>query len=442
MGKSSILYITAFLAFGYSGYSQTTLLSLEECLEKVQENNQSISRQEWIRKSAEEQQRVAWSGVLPQLKAFGTLDDYISLPVQLVPAEFVGGQAGEFARIQFGTQYTMTYGAEASLALVNTSAWKGIQSARLNAESAYWQRVDAELNIMEQAANAYYMALLSKSSMQLNADLMSSNDSLLQIAQVRLDNGAIEPLEFNRIKTLHLESSQRWRESSNSYSQQLARLKVLCGLAQKDSLSLLEQIDPQHAGTVTLQASATGTPRHKMLALQSEQRHTELKRQQLRVAPELSLFARYTRQAQRNEFNFFSQQGDWFDIALIGVRADWNLFTGFNRQASIRQASYQARAAELDLADADLRKEQELENLLQNYKTAAAGLRTYATHYQLTKENYALATFKYREGVYTLDQFITIYQEMVRSQNQFLIQLANYMISGATIELENQYQQK
>ncbi|NJM24879.1 MAG: TolC family protein [Bacteroidia bacterium] len=265
-----------------------------------------------------------------------------------------------------------------------------------------------ELNILEQAANAYYMALLGKASMQLNADLLASNDSLLQIAQVRLDNGVIEPLEFNRIKTLYLESSQRWQESSNSYAQQLGRLKVLCGLEQRDSLEILQEIDPQYAGTVTLQATASGTPRHKALSLQAGQRHAELKKQQLRVAPELSLFARYTRQAQRNEFNFFSQQGDWFDIALIGVRADWNLFTGFNRQASIQQASYQARAAELELADADLRKEQELENLRQNYLTAATGLRTYATHYQLSKENYALATHKYQEGVYTLDQYITI----------------------------------
>jgi outer membrane protein TolC len=278
----------------------------------------------------------------------------------------------------------------------------------------------------------------------LNRDLVKANDSLVQVAEARFSNGVIEPLEFNRIKAIYLESQYQLSESESQYDKNINALKVLMGVNEKDSLVLTEQI-----GSTLTSQSPTGltatvdqSARYKLSSerlLQSEQ---EWKRQQARIFPELSLFARYTRQTFSNEFDVFGGSQPWFDVAVVGVRAEWNLFTGFNRQASIRQASLQTKIAQRDAELTSMQTQRDLDDLERNHQSAAFGLERYTEHFQLNRTNYVAASEKYRQGVYTMDQFITVYQEMVRSQNQYLSRLANYLVYDSIIRIKNQYQVK
>src|SRR5436190_21928027 len=47
---------------------------------------------------------------LPQITGNFDVKDYEKLPVSLIPAEFVGGEPGTFAPLQFGTRWTATAG--------------------------------------------------------------------------------------------------------------------------------------------------------------------------------------------------------------------------------------------------------------------------------------------------------------------------------------------
>src|SRR5688572_22801155 len=103
------------------GYSQTTFKTLDECLAHSRQNNPALKINDLNHKVSQERIRAAWAALLPQVKAFDNFDNNLSLPVQLVPAQFLGGPEGEYAKVQFGTQYSISYGAEASLSLVNVS---------------------------------------------------------------------------------------------------------------------------------------------------------------------------------------------------------------------------------------------------------------------------------------------------------------------------------
>jgi outer membrane protein TolC len=433
------LFVATIPALG-----QVKIESAEKCLEYVRLHNLSLQSETLNEEVSRERLRAAWALMLPQIKAFGTLDDNISLPVSLVPSQFLGGPEGEFAKVQFGTQYTASYGAEASLSLINASNWKNVKAASYGQDVARYQHLNQEQTILEQATTAYYLAILSREASVLNRDLVKANDSLVQVAEARFSNGVIEPLEFNRIKAIYLESQYQLSESESQYDKNINALKVLMGVNEKDSLVLTEQI-----GSTLTSQSPTGltatvdqSARYKLSSerlLQSEQ---EWKRQQARIFPELSLFARYTRQTFSNEFDVFGGSQPWFDVAVVGVRAEWNLFTGFNRQASIRQASLQTKIAQRDAELTSMQTQRDLDDLERNHQSAAFGLERYTEHFQLNRTNYVAASEKYRQGVYTMDQFITVYQEMVRSQNQYLSRLANYLVYDSIIRIKNQYQVK
>lgn len=436
MRKFSLLII---LLVPLAGIAQVEFKTLDEAIAHAKSNNATLKAESLNQQISDQRLKSAWSALLPSVRAFGTLDNNISLPVQLVPAEFLGGAEGEFAKVQFGTQFASTYGLEANLALVNASNWKNIKANSLGQEASRYQFQDRALSLTEQVITAYYFALLSRESIILNEELLNAADSLLSAAATRLDNGMIEPLEFNRVKALFLETETQLKESEGAYQRNVSALKALANIAEKDPLILTESI-AQTLGKQTpssLLISNTSLPRYRMLSTRQQQSVEELKRQQMRIFPELSLYGRYTRQAFNNDFEIFSSNQAWFDVGVVGLRAEWNLFSGFSRQSSLRTASLQAQSAQYELENYARQSEKELEELQINHRVAADGLQKFTEHFQLNSMNHRIAGDKYTEGVYTIDQYVTIYQERVRSQNQYLTKLANFLIYESMIQSRN-----
>jgi outer membrane protein TolC len=435
--RKRILYI--LLISSFAAHSQVQFGRLEDAISHAKTNNAALKSESLNQEISNQRLKSAWSALLPTVKAFGTLDNNISLPVQLVPAEFLGGQEGEFAKVQFGTQFASTYGAEANLSLVNASHWKNIKASSLARDASRFQFQDRELSITEQIISAYYFALLSREAIILNKELLDAADSLLAAASVRLENGMIEPLEFNRVKSLYLETNNQLKEAEGAFAKNVNALKALSNIPEKDSLVLTESI-AQSLGQkqpTSLSIFNEQLPRYKMFDAKRYQSVEELKRQQMRILPELSVYGRYTRQAFNNDFEIFSSNQSWFDVGVIGLRAEWNIFSGFNRQSSIRQASLQSKSAEYELENYARQSEKELEELAINHRVAAEGLQQFTEHYQLNAMNHRIAGDKYTEGVYTIDQYVTIYQERVRSQNQYLNKLASFLIYESMIQSRN-----
>jgi outer membrane protein TolC len=433
----------ALLLVSGSLAAQTKFESLAQSLSYTRQHSPLLKSENLSASISDERLRMAWAGILPQVKAFGTFDNNIRLPVQLVPAQLFGGSEGDYAKVQFGTQYNATYGAEASISLINIANWKNIQSAKLAEKAGEYQAADRELTLLEQVTTTYYMALLSREASGLNQELVNASDSLLKAAEVRLSNGLIEPLEYNRVKAIKLESEQQLQESQTSYERNINLLKSLAGIHLKDTLILTEnfsQIVTDHASSSALTVSGSALPRYHMLAYRKRQAQEELKRSRSKILPELSLYARYARQSFSNEANVFGSDRPWFDVGVVGLRAEWNLFNGFNRQATIRQASLQSQIAHEELQAYTLQADKELEELRINHLLSAESLQRYSAHYQLNSDNYQIAGEKYAQGIYTIDQYITIYQERVRSQNQYLAKLANYFIYESLVRSKNALQ--
>lgn len=420
-------------------FAQTTFGSLQNAIDKFRASNPSLEIEQLNTELSNERLKSAWSALLPYASAFGSLDNNVSLPVQLVPAQLLGGAEGEFLKVQFGTQYTSTFGAEAGISLINVSNWKNIRSAELGRDIASHQQRDRELSLTEQLIMAYYYALLSREADILNRELITASDSLLSAAQVRLENGMIEPLEFNRVKALYLETVQNQQQSQSAYEKNLEALKTLCAIPKNDTLVLTESVSLQPTALSSrLTTSATQLPRYKMLSLRVDQSRTELMRTKSKALPELSMFARYSRQSFSNQFEMFGSDQPWFDVGVVGFRAEWKIFTGLSRQSQVRQSALQLQIAEKEFANYKLVAEKELNDLTLNHGIAKSGLDNYLEHFQLNTLNHNIAVEKYSEGIYSIDQYINIYQERVRSQNLYLNALANYMIYESMIQTRNQ----
>src|SRR5689334_9429956 len=51
---------------------------------------------------------------LPQVSGSFDIKDFVEIPTSFIPAEFFGGESGEFIPVKFGTRYQATAGISAS----------------------------------------------------------------------------------------------------------------------------------------------------------------------------------------------------------------------------------------------------------------------------------------------------------------------------------------
>jgi outer membrane protein len=416
--------------------------SLNDYLDYVSTHNPSLESEALNNQMSESRIRTAWSSLLPQVRAFGTFDNNINLPVQLIPAQIFGGPEGTFREIKFGTRYNASYGAEASLSLLNVANWKNVDAVNLAGKASEAQYADKKLNTLEAAATAYYFALLSDEALRISAELLSAADSLLAAADVRLANGMIELLEHNRVKALHIDTRQQYLAFTVARRKNFNQMKTLAGLTLNDSLQLGESLSALQTKTnaTSLSITTSSLPGYRMFSYRSMQAQQELRRQQAKILPEISLYARYSKQSFSNDPNLFASNNTWYDVTAAGLRAEWFLFTGFNRQSQIRQASLRSKQSELDLKNYVLRSDKDLEELALNHQLAADRITAFREQYNINATSYKIAGVKYNEGVYAIDQYVTIYQELTRSQNQYLNALADFLMYESIIQSRNKFQ--
>ena len=434
-------YFLGLLLLLFAGRSpaQNRFPSLESCLRYAFQHRPDLQNERLSETVAKNQQKLAATALYPQLKAVSTFDDYLSLPVQLIPAEIFGGPAGQFQRIQFGTQYNFSYGLEANLPLLNLQNIQTRKIAQTETQAARYRKISNFQAAAEQITRTYYLTLLTREATKIALENRQVNDTLLLTADQKFKNGLLEPLEYNRLKALQLESRQTWDDNQASFQRNLVQLKTLLGLSAEAPIELTETLSDTQTSDIALNTTPEESSQYLALQWKTRVAEREFLKQKSRWAPEIAGYARYTRQSLSNSINVFNPNQPWFEIAVIGLRLDWPIFTGFNRSVSLKQARLNQLIATNNLAQQTLKTQQEFEELQINYQNSKSSLQTYRAHYALYQDNYALARYKYQHDVYSTDQLLQVYAEKLRSQNQYLTAMGNYYISRMLIQLKNEF---
>ena len=434
-----ILFLIVSLILPSSLIAQHKFLTLESCLEYAYEHRNELQISKLNQQIAKNNSKIAQGTLLPQVKAFTTLDDNVQLPVQLIPAEFVGGQAGEFAEIQFGTQYNFAAGLEASVPIWNANLWNKLKISYLNEEKAYQQHLQQKLQIAEQLSQLYYNCLLLKEIETINQQNFQNDDSLFKSSKHQFEAGTIELLDLNRIKALWLKSQQNLVQANANYQKQLDQLKVALGISLEETIELPLPNEFNNAISNTAPSyTVEAYPLFKQFKLDQDIANIQLKNQKQSRLPQVSAYARYTAQAQRNQFDFLDMNQPWFGIGVIGLRADIPIFSGLQKKNGIQKANLQLEVANLGIQKFQQEQTQKDRALMLDYQTAQKQYISSQQVYDLAKKNYDLAQIKYENGVFTLDQLINIHNEQLNAQNQYMNQLGLFLIRKALIQVKNQ----
>lgn len=368
----------------------------------------------------------------PQLSGSGSMTYNAKLPVSLVPAEFFGGQQGEFAKVAFGVKWGATYGLNATQILFDGQVFTGLQARRTLIDFAQKNVEVTEEGIKANVYKIYYQLVVSKTQVELLDSNISLLNKLKHDTKIMYDNGFAEKLDINKtsvqLANLETEKLNVLTQVANGY----LGLKVLMGMPVNDSLLLTDEINADVIKENVLSASAFDYSQRKeyqYAQLGIKLNEYDIQRYKLSKVPTLALNGYYNKNAQRNEFNFFKSGEDWFDISAITLSLNIPIFNGFATNARISQARIALQKTKNQAEALKLNIDNEISAARNNYITAINSLDFQKQNMALAEEVFQQTKKKYEVGTGSQTEINTAQTDLKAAQTNYINAMYNATIA-------------
>jgi outer membrane protein TolC len=409
------LFIAFFLIEG-SARAQTVVPSVQEALSMARQNNPDLVNARQNRVVQDQQREAVRAGLRPTARFYTNFDYNYALPVSLVPAEFVGGRKGEYQEFRFGLPLFLTAGAEVNAPILN---------------------LVLQDDISTQTARTYHAALLTRAAIELTRRNLSLADTLARIARQRLDKGLIEPLEYNRIRSVQLTTADVLYQNELAFRRNTNQLKLLLGLTLADSLLLTEELTLRPSVELIPVAASPIMQRPQVTLRESRVAlaRLQMERERLMRWPTLSAYGRFSEQAQRNKLSFLNPNERWFTIGVAGLQFNWPIYSGGLRTSNLTRTRLQVKLAEAELAYERNRQQTDTEDVRNTYNQAVRSLDLNRQNDDLSNQNVQIALVKYRSGLFAYDQYLNVFGEALTAQNRLLTTLSNVFINQTILQI-------
>lgn len=420
-------HILAFLGLVLSAQviAQPLAVSLEEAIQIAVDSSYVTRDAEFnLEKKEREVQEVIAIG-LPQVNASAQFQNFLDIPVSLVPAEFFGGEAGELSEVQFGVNYNLTGSITASQLIFDGTYFIGLQAAKTVVEFSRVLQSKAEQEIKVATAEAYYTTLLA----QVNFDILTNNvanlDKTLEETRALYENGLteeqdVDQLELNRNKLIiSRDNTQRILNISKQ------ALLYIMGLSIDTQITLTDDIESLVALSNSPEYLQTEPdfythPDYLLARTNVELADLQIRGDKATFYPSLSGFFTHQQVGQSNDFEFFESGAPYFPTTVWGATLNVPIFSGFQRKRQLQQSEIAFDQSQMQLRQAEDGLKLDIIRTRSNYEGALKNWENQKRSFELAQRINKKTTIKYSEGV--ADSF-----ELNISENQLLQEQTRYI---------------
>ena len=405
--------------------------SLEEALEFAVQNNLNAENARLEVDIADQRVWEATAAGLPQLNAAVNYNYNINLATTLIP-DFLG-DPNEKIEVQFGTRHFATGGISASQLIFSGQYIVGLQTARIFREYSDRNMQRTEQQVKEGVLRNYYLVLLGENTLDaLRGNLENLRQTHRETREL-FRVGFVEELDADQLEVslTSLENTVRSMKRQVEASRNL--LKYQMGLEREreiiltDSLAvLLSGIDFEEllGGELILEENID----YQILQNQEQLAMMDLKLKKTENLPSLSAFYSLDFTAQRDEFNFFRQDENWYRASVVGAALNIPLFSSGLRRAGISQKRIAFQQARNNRIFAS-------EGLQVEYLQARFDFATAMDQYRSEKKNLELAARVVRVTEKKYGEGLASSLDLTQVNDQYLSTLGDY--TTAMVEVLN-----
>jgi outer membrane protein TolC len=358
----------------------------------------------------------------PQLTGSVNANYYPKVPIQSFPNFIAAGTYGvlesegvkdasgapivsptDFGIIeaQFGTKYTASAGLDLSQLLFDGQVFVGLQARSAAMEFSRKQAEVTQEQIKANIHKIYYQLVVGRKLLEVVETNIARQDKLVNETREIFKNGFAEKLDVSKAEvTLTNLLTERSRVNTQ-LSSGLLGLKLLLGMPARDSITLTDTLTEADLKEDILEGVYTYTDRKEFQQMELAKKLGEfnVKRYKLTYIPTVSAFGSLSKNAQRNQFDFFDFSKQWFTTAFVGLRISVPIFDGFARDSRVQKARLELQQTENNLSNLQLVIDNEVETARNNMRSAILTMDLQQRNMQLAEEVYDQTVKKYQQGL-------------------------------------------
>jgi outer membrane protein len=399
--SACLLFTTGFFA-GAQTTGNPSSLTLQQAIEYAY-NHQSAYLNAVLEEQISSARVKEIVGIgLPQLSASFDVKDFIEIPTSFIPAEFFGGESGDFIPVKFGTRYQASAGISASQLVFDPTYLIGVKATKGLRELASKNTQRTKIETAVSVSKAYYNVLVSRERMQLLDANVTRVKKLKDDTQSLYDNGFVEKIDLDRIVLAYNNIVSEKENVTRLLTLGEYLLKYQIGMDIYANITLADSLSDEQVRNIIVPSEkpdVTKRIEYSLLQTNKNLQGLNLKRYRAGYIPSLFAYGSVSANAQRSRFDIFDTGERWYPIGIIGGTLQWNLFDGLQRERKIRQANLALKKADLELQNISLALALEAESGRTNLQNALSSLNAQKSNLELANEVVRVSKLKYDQGV-------------------------------------------
>lgn len=375
---------------------------------------------------------------LPQVNGSVSFQDFIELPTSLVPAQFFGGPAGEFAAVKFGTQYNLTAGVTASQMLFDPTWIIGVKGAKMYVEKMRNLDKKNDQDLATTIEQAYYTVLVAERSKKLTEQNLASLEKTLFETTEYFKNGFAEESSVDQLALLvsnlkiSIDKAARQAEITKNV------LKLQMGYEMDKDIQLTDNLESlwalnNHDALVNTKFDVNKHIDYHLADMEVILNNYLLKIEKAKYLPTANAFLNYQQQALSNDFSFFSDGEKWFPMTVWGINLRIPIWDSFAKASSVKRSKLNLQrikdtkdftAQQLKLQSATARS---------NYISAFEQLRAEEANIKLAESIRNKTVVKFNEGLANSTELTQTETQLLQTQGAYISSL--FQLLNAKAEL-------
>lgn len=418
---------------------QSYSFSLQQAIEHAIQNNYASKRASKDIDAAKQKKWETTAAGLPQISAGLDYQNNFVLQQSVVPAEFFGGNPGEFTEVAFGTRHNMIANGRLTQLIFDGSYIVALQASKTYLQFFENAKQKTNTQIREMVINAYGNVLLAEESILILEKNKATLVKTLNDTKETYKNGLIEEENVEQLQITLATINSNLNNSKRLLAIATQMLQYTLGISLDSDLKLIDKLDNLSISNMDGAFSSndfnvTNTIDYQMANNFQQQRTLELKLQKSKALPSLAAVANFGYNAFNNQFAFFTQNQQWLNYSNLGISLNVPIFSSFGRKAKTQQAKIALDQAKIQLTETE-------QQLKLQYDKAKSDFEFSVEEYATSKSNLNLAEriekkqqIKFTEGLSSSFDFSEAQRQLYTAQQNYLQSMVNIISKKAAVD--------
>lgn len=399
--------------------------TLEQAIEHAIKNNYSVINANRDVEAAKQKKWETTTIGLPQINGNVGYQNNFQIQRSIVPAEFFGGQPGEFAEVAFGTKHTMVASATLSQLIFDGSYLVGLQSAKTYLQISENAKVKTAQEIREIVINSYGNVLLADESISILQKNKTILEKTLSDTREIYKNGFIEE---ENVEQLQINLASVNSSLDNVKRQKIIAidmLKLMLGIKLESELIITDKLETLTQNNVDLallkeEFNVNNNIDYQIGQNALKSKELLLKLERSKALPSLGAAVNFGYNAFNDEFQFFSQNQKWLNYSNLGLSLNVPIFSSGGRNSRTQQARIALEQSKTQLTETEQKLKLQFERAKSDYEFSLEQLTTSKSNLNLAERIENKNQIKFKEGLSSSFDLTQAQEQLYAAQQKYL----------------------